>query len=350
MESLNMKSVAVVEPNRIDIVDIPKPEPGPYDAVVKTEIAYICNRTDRKLIQGHFPGVDEYPLLLGHETAGIVESIGEKVITYKPGDRAIGGLLLNPTSPEYSSGWGGFSEYILVTDHRAMVNDGITDAEHGWNEIYQIMRVVPENIPVEAAGLLCTWREVYAGCGVFNLRSNDDILVYGAGPVGLSFVKLAKLRGLGWVGSADPHEEKRKIAKTMGADEVFDPNDPEILKLSEKRGKKLDAVIDAVGNEAIINAALPIIKTAGSICVYGVIDKHSIKIEKKLGPYNFYLFVYQWPMRVREAAAQEPLCKWINETKLNHRDFISAEFPIEKINDAIEFVQSGKAIKILLRF
>ena len=53
----------------------------------------LCNATDSKLIAGKFPGVDTYPLALGHENAGIVVAVGEKVRNFKVGDRAIGGLI-----------------------------------------------------------------------------------------------------------------------------------------------------------------------------------------------------------------------------------------------------------------
>ncbi|MGB9440956.1 MAG: hypothetical protein WCB15_23645, partial [Desulfobacterales bacterium] len=66
-----MFSVSVTEPGKVVIVEIPDPEPGPYDVVIKTELAFLCNATDRKLIEGHFPGVEDYPLLLGHESVGI---------------------------------------------------------------------------------------------------------------------------------------------------------------------------------------------------------------------------------------------------------------------------------------
>jgi D-arabinose 1-dehydrogenase-like Zn-dependent alcohol dehydrogenase len=73
-----MKSVAVIEPNRVEIVDISEPGPGPCEVRIKTEISFISNATDRKLIEGHFPGVDRYSLLLGHESVGTVDSIGKK--------------------------------------------------------------------------------------------------------------------------------------------------------------------------------------------------------------------------------------------------------------------------------
>ncbi|GAK59171.1 sorbitol dehydrogenase [Candidatus Vecturithrix granuli] len=345
-----MFSIAVVEPNKVEIVEIPKPIPGDYDAVVKTEVSFLCNATDRKLIEGHFPGVETYPLLLGHESVGIVESVGKKVISFKPGDRTVGGLLLEPTDPKYASGWGGFSEYILVRDHQAMVNDGVADAEHGWSDLSQIQRVVPKDISAETAALMCTWREVYAGFSDFHLKPGDDIVVFGSGPVGLSFIKFAKNLELGYVASVDILPEKRRKAIEMGADEAFAPDDEKLKNLTQVRGKPLDAVIDAVGKEGIINAALPLIKMAGSVCVYGVIDTPSITVHKHLGPYNFNLFVHQWPTRVQEAAAQEPLCEWIRQGKLNTQNFISAEFPIQKIHEAIETAMTGLAIKTLLRY
>jgi threonine dehydrogenase-like Zn-dependent dehydrogenase len=345
-----MRAVAVIQPGQVKLVDIPEPQPGPYEARIRTEAAYLCNATDRKLIEGHFPGVDAYPLLLGHETAGIVDAVGAKVRSFKPGDRVIGGLLLSPTDPAYSSGWGGFSEYVLAGDHPAMLADGVADAVHGWLEVYEIMRAVPADIPVEAAGLLCTWREVYGAFSDFNLRAGDDILVFGAGPVGLSFVKFARLLGLGFIGVVDVLPEKRARALQMGADETFAPDDPALADLPRRRGKALDAVIDAVGRESIINSALPLVRLGGTVAVYGVIDTPAIQLQKARGPYNFNLLVHQWPTRRYEAAAQEPLCEWLLQGKLSHSEFLSAEYPIENIQQALDSSRTGQTLKTLLRF
>jgi threonine dehydrogenase-like Zn-dependent dehydrogenase len=344
-----MRAVAVVEPNRVELVDVGRPQPGPYQALVRTELAYLCNATDGKLVAGHFPGVDTYPLMLGHESAGIVQAVGTKVRNFKIGDRAIGGLVFQFDDPQYHSGWGGFCEYTLCNDHDAMVADGVADAEHGWFECYEIQRPVDDDISPEAAGLLCTWREVYGGFGDFQLSEGDDILVFGAGPVGLSFVKFAKLLGLGYVGVVDPVARKRARAATMGADRVFDP-DENLKCVVDERGKPFDAVIDAVGLPAITNAALPLIKMGGTIGIYGVIAEKTITIEKAQGPYNFHLAVHQWPTRHRERAAQGPLCDWIRAGRLRPEDFITHEFPVERINDALEAVRRGEVVKALLRY
>jgi len=344
-----MRTVVVVKPDKVEIAEVGKPEIGSYQALVRSEAACLCNATDGKLVAGHFPGVKDYPLVLGHEVAGIVEAVGEKVRNFKVGDRAIGGLLFEFDNPDYNTGWGGFCEYTLCNDHDAMVEDGVADEEHGWFECYEIQRSVDADIPVEAAAMLCTWREVYGGFGDFQLGEGDDILVFGAGPVGLSFVKFAKLLGLGYVGAVDPLENKRAKALEMGADAVFTPDD-DLKAIVEKRGKPFDAVIDAVGSPAIINAALPLIKMGGTIGVYGVIADESITIKKSDGPYNFNLFVHQWPTRHRESAAQAPLCDWIREGKLTAEEFITHEFPLEQINDALDAVKRGEVIKVLLRY
>lgn len=345
-----MRTVAVIEPGKVEVVEIGEPKPGPYQVRVKTEAACLCNATDGKLVSGHFPGVDKYPLILGHESVGIVDAVGDKVRNFKMGDRVIGGLVFEFDEAEYSSGWGGFCEYTLATDHDAMVADDVADAEHGWFECYEIQRAVPSDIPVEAAVLLCTWREVYGGFGDFNLQKGDDILVFGAGPVGLSFLTFGKLLGLGYIGVVDPLDNKREKALTMGADAVFSPDSEELKELTAKRGKPLDVVIDAVGNSSIINAALPMIKLGGSIGVYGVIAEPEITINKGAGPYNFNLYMHQWPTRRREHAAQAPLCEWIRQGKIKPGDFLTHEFELEQINDALGAVETGQVIKALLRY
>ena len=345
-----MFAVSVAKPGKVELVQIPIPDPGPYEVLIRTEVAFLCNATDRKLVEGHFPGVEKYPLLLGHENAGIVEKVGAKVRSFKKGDRVIGGLVLNPPDPTFASGWGGFCEYTIAGDHVAMKEDGVADEAHGWYEVTEIMRKIPDHIPVEAAALFCTWREVYGGIGDFNLQPGNNILIFGAGPVGLSFVKFCRILGIGYIGVVEFFEEKRELALKMGASEVFAPDEEGMKSIQQKWKGKLDAVIDAVGKESIINNSLPLVKLGGSVCVYGVIDTTEILVKKNVGPYNFNLLVHQWPTRWREAAAQEPLCKWIEDGKLDFKEFLSAEFSIKDINKALDHARAGHAIKTLLRY
>jgi threonine dehydrogenase-like Zn-dependent dehydrogenase len=345
-----MFAVAVTKPGELRLVEIPKPEPGPYEARVKTEIAALCNMTDRKLIRGEFPGVDQYPLLLGHETVGIVDAVGEKARNFRVGDRVLGGLVLRPPNPFYGSGWGGFCEYTLAGDHQAMVEDGVADEHHGWAEVFEIMRVVPESIALEDAVLLCTWREVYGAFDDFQLKADDDVLIYGGGPVGLSFVKFGRLLNLGEIYLVDRNAHKQEKARAMGATAAYAPDDPELTALLARKQRQLDAVIDAVGKESIINDAMPLIKIGGTVGVYGVIDTPSVTLQKNRGPYNFNLIIHQWPTRKHEHDAQEPLVDWIRQGKLSYREFVMGEFPVTQIDAAYRWSDESKAVKTLLRY
>jgi 2-desacetyl-2-hydroxyethyl bacteriochlorophyllide A dehydrogenase len=323
---------------------------GPYQALVKTDAAALCNATDGKLLAGHFPGVDKYPLILGHESTGIVTAVGARVRTFRVGDRVIGGLSFVFSDPRYASGWGGFCDYTLANDHDAMRADGVADADHGWLEVYEIQRPVAADIPADEAVLLCTWREVLGGCGDFGLAAGDDILIFGAGPVGLSFVKFARLLGLRWVGVVDPLSAKRERARALGADATFASDDPALQQLTADRGRPLDAVIDAVGHSDCINAGLPLLKLGGSVCVYGVLADRPLVLNKAAGPYNFNLHMHQWPTRWREREAQPALEEWIRRGALRAAEFVTHEFPLEQIADAFAAVRRGEVVKCLLRF
>jgi threonine dehydrogenase-like Zn-dependent dehydrogenase len=343
-----MRAVLVRKPGELVVADIACPAPGPYQALVKTEVVALCNATDAKLIDGHFPGVDAYPLALGHEGAGTVCETGSKVRSFAVGDRVIGGLVFAFAEPGLSSGWGGFCEYTLVNDHEAMAADGVADAAHGWFECYEIQRRVDPDIPAEEAALLCTWREVYGGIGDFGLTPKDKVLIFGAGPVGLSFVAFCKLLGLRWVGLVDPIQHKRERALSLGADAVYSPAELEAAQAA--LAGTLDAAVDAVGSEKVINGALPLIRLGGTIGVYGVLAASTLTVQKARGPYNFNLIIHQWPTRWREREAQAPLCQWIREGKLAASQFVTHTFSVEQVADAVAAVRSGEVVKCLLRF
>jgi len=346
-----MFSVAVTNDGQLEIVQVPSPEPAAYEAVIRTELAAVCNMTDRKVVEGHFPGLDRYPLLLGHETVGIVEAIGEKVTSFKVGDRVIGGLLINSTSPDYGSGWGGFSQYIIAGDHDAMIADAAATAENHWYEVCEIMTTVPPSLSLEDAVMLCMWREVYSALvGDFRLKAGDDIVIFGDGPVGLSFVKFARLLDFGDIYLVGKYPEKMQKAMAMGATGTFKPDDPALKALVEQRGKPFDAVIDGVGKADIINMAVPMIKMGGSICVYGVIGAPSMQLNHGVGPYNFNLLIHQWPTRDLERAAQAPLIDWIEAGKLSYQEFVSGEFPVQDAQAAYDFSKEKHTIKTLLRY
>ena len=346
-----MKSVIAVESGHLAILDTPVPTPGPYQALVRTERACLCNRTDSELLNGKFPGMeDRFPFALGHESVGVVTKIGGKVRNFAIGDRAIGGLVFDLQKEGVDSGWGGFGEYTLANDHDAMVADGVADEAHGWVEVFEIQTRVDADIPPEEAVLLCTWREVLGAFRDFHLQPGDDVLIFGAGPVGLSFVKIGRLFGLGWIGIVDRHEDKQAKALAFGVDAVFTPYSKAVTDLTTTRGKKLDAVIDAVGHPDIVQQGLPLLRRGGSHCIYGVLTHKVLHIDKSAADFNFNLFVHQWPTRRYEKESQPQLCQWIRKGRLTSADFITHRFPLAQIADAFTAVRERKVIKALIEY
>ena len=344
-----MKSLIITSPGQFEVRQIQKPEISDYQALVKTEMVALCNATDRKLIEGHFPGQNDYPMALGHENVGIVEAIGSKVKNFKIGDRVIGGLNATFAEPEIHSGWGGFSEYVVANDFEVLKENGLATPEHGCWDSFEIQNAVPEDICPEEAVISCTWREVLGAFKDFRLEPDKKVIVFGAGPVGLSFVKLGKLFGIKRIDIVDIFPEKLEIAKKMGADNAYTFSEVESPVFIEKANHLYDTVIDAVGLESIVNLGLSLIKMAGDICVYGVMTKNPT-LDLSKGPYNFNLHIHQWPTRSEEKAAMSTLSTWIREGRLEASEFISHRFKIDQLQEAVEIVRKGEAVKIVMTF
>lgn len=344
-----MKCIIARKPHQLEIINTQKPVISDYQALVKTEMVAICNATDRKLIEGHFPGQDQYPMVLGHETVGIVEAVGDKVENFQIGDRVIGGLNATFTEEGLYSGWGGFSEYVVVNDFDVLKKEGLATAEKGCWDSFEIQNAIPAWVAPEEGVIACTWREVLGAFRDFRLEPGKKLLVIGAGPVGLSFVKLGKLFGLKQIDIVDMMPSKLEKARSLGADHGYTPQEIASPDFIDRCNRSYDTVIDAVGLESILNGALPLIKMGGDICIYGVMTGNpTLKLEA--APYNFNLFMHRWPTRSEEKAAMNTLSEWIREGKLSASEFITHHYKIDQIETAFEEVKKGNTLKVVLTF
>ncbi len=126
----NMKGYAIEKDGSRRIVTVPIPKPDPYQALVKIEACGVCNGTDIKLAHQNFKNFSTYPALLGHEAVGSIVELGEKVSSFRTGDRVT--LPFGEDTAGYYSGWGGYSEYGLVGDIAAIQADGLTPDSPYW--------------------------------------------------------------------------------------------------------------------------------------------------------------------------------------------------------------------------
>ena len=346
-----MRSLVVNQAGKLEIKEVSAPKYNEYQALVKMESCGVCNGTDTKLIHGNFKRFDTYPAILGHEGVGRVVEIGSKARNLKVGD-----LVLLPflegKSDEYFSAWGAYSEFAVVGDGKAMIEDGKGMGSEGFSEAYFAQSVLPQNIDPVSASMIITFREVLSAAKRFDFKENKSIVIFGAGPVGLSFVRFAKLLGMGPIIVFDILEEKLTEAVKLGADYVFNSTKVDVKEsMLSIISEGADFVLDAVGINQLINQAMELVKYNGKICCYGISPKLSMELDWSKAPYNWTLQFVQWPSKLEEAEAHAQIMNWIQMGVLNPEDFISDVIEFENILEAFKLIEERKAKKkIVIKF
>ena len=341
-----MKAFVVQEDGRRGLEEVPMPQYGPYEARVKLLSCGVCNGTDMKIIHKKFKGVEDYPVILGHEGVGEVLEIGDKVKYLKPGDRVLLPFIGQP--PEgYASAWGTYAEYNLVTDYRAMLEDGLTPEDFAYAQ-----RTIPADFdPVDAA-MIITLREVYSTMGIFGFTAGKSLAILGLGPVGLSFVRLAKLTGMVPILAMDIDDEKLELARQLGADYILNTRGksiPEEVKKIVPDG--VDFALDAVGVTGFIGDGMAIIKPNAKVCVYGISEQMNAPLDWSKNPYNWTLQFNQFPDKKLEGAVHDQIIQWIQEGKLDMRFFVSHRIPFATMNEAFEKIERReKMLKMVVEF
>ncbi len=343
-----MRAYIVHENGKRGIEDIPYDinSYGEYEALVKMISCGVCNGTDMKIIHRNFKGIDDYPVVLGHEGVGEVVALGAKVKNLKVGDRVllpfVGKLPVG-----YYSAWGTYAEYNVVTDAQAMVDDGLEPGDFAFAQ-----NVIPNSIdPVDAA-MIVTFREVYSTMGIFGFEGGKSLALLGLGPVGLSFVKFAKLIGMSPIIAMDIDDDKLELAKQLGADYVINTKNKSftdaVLNIAPEG---VDFALDAVGVTSFINDGMAIIKPDAKVCVYGISAKMNQEIDWSKNPYNWTLQFNQFPSKKREGKAHEQIIKWIECGELDPAFFISHRIPFEEMDKAFDMIENKeKMLKMVVMF
>ncbi len=341
-----MKSYVVYEDQSCKIEEMPMPKYGEYDCLVKVESCGVCNGTDMKIIHGKFKGIDQYPVVLGHEGVGRVVEKGAKVTNFEIGD-----LVLMPywsDVPEgYSSGWGTYSEYNIVTDAFAMEANGLIPDEFAYGQ-----RKLPSDFDPVSSAMIITFREVLSTMKRFGLEANKNLVVLGLGPVGLSFVHFSKLMGMGTVVAIDIDDKKLEMAKDRGADFVINSKEQDIVTEVKKIFPNgVDYALDAVGVVDFINTALEIIVPDGKVCVYGISERMNVNVDWSKCPYNWTLHFHQFPSKKAESEAHDQIVNWIKKGVLDPKDYVSHVFDFKDIDKAFDKVRNREAMmKMVVKF
>ena len=339
-----MKSLAVTNEHKLEIVDIPIPRPDACSVLVKTLASGICG-TDAKIIHGTFKNVSTYPCLLGHEAVGEVVELGSAVKQFHLGDKVLVPFIDEPCSGYYPY-WGGFSEYAICHDWQAMAECGMGPGTASFGDYIYTQKTVPRSMDNAAAVMMITLREVLAACRNFHFGAGESIVIYGAGPVGLSFVRFTKLLGMGPVILVDIDDRKFAEAAKMGADYAFNSTAADIRQeIRSICPDGVDYCLDAAGVNALISSSMELIRDNGRILTYGISPKLEMQLNWETAPYNWNLSFFQFPDKALEASVHEQLLSWIEMGLVDPLQFVSHVIPFSNILEGFEIIRRREPFK-----
>jgi len=269
-------------PMEVEEVDISKP--GPREVLVRTVAAGVCH-SDMHFFNGTYPG--QLPIILGHESAGIVEQVGSDVRYVQPGDHVITclsafcghceycltGHLSLCQEPELRRGKEEEPRLSMNSDQINQFANLSSFAEYMLVHEHAIVKI-REDMPLDRAALI--------GCGVLTgfgaalrtarVEPGSTTAVFGAGGVGLAAIQGCRIAGAGQIIAVDMVESKLGLAKELGATHTIDASQGDaVAKSQEITGGGAHYTFEAIGNKDVAEQAFDALRAGGTATIIGMI-------------------------------------------------------------------------------
>lgn len=357
------------QPLSIEEVDLEGPRAG--EVLVRIVASGVCH-TDAYTLSGVDPeGI--FPVILGHEGAGIVEEVGEGVTSLKKGDHVI--PLYTPECRECKfckSGKTNLCQKIRLTQGKGLMPDGTTRFSKDGKPIFHYMgtstfaeyTVVAEislakidpKAPLDKVCLL--------GCGVTTgigavlntakVEKGANVAVFGMGGIGLSVIQGAKMAGAGKIIAIDINDAKFEMAQSFGATDFINPKKisgsvtDEVIKLTDGGA---DYSFECVGNVQLMRQALECChKGWGESIIIGVAGAGE---EISTRPFQLVTGRVWKGSAFGGVKGRTELPGYVDrymkgEIKLD--ELVTFTMPIEEINKAFDYMHEGKAIRSVVTF
>jgi isopropanol dehydrogenase (NADP+) len=262
-----MKGFAMKKIGEVGWVEKERPACGPMDAICRPLALAPCTSDVHTVWEGAIG--DRHDMILGHEALGIVDEVGDMVRDFKPGDRVI--------VPAITPDWGDEAEQRGFPSHTtgplggwkfSNFKDGVFGEFFHVNQADNNLALLPDGMSLEAAVMLPDMLSTgFMGAENANIRIGATVAVLGIGPVGLSGIAGAKLRGAGRIFAVGTRRKPIEVAKAYGATDIVSYKEgdtvEQILKATD--GKGVDAVIVSGGGPDILVDAVNMAKAGGII-------------------------------------------------------------------------------------
>jgi L-iditol 2-dehydrogenase len=267
-----MKISMVTGPGQTEVVEIPKPQVGPTDVLIKMRACGVCGSDAMYIAIGGIPP-RQGSTPLGHEPAGEVVEVGADVVGISVGDHVVVNPMAAPSGIIGNGGaFGALADFLLIED-----------AVRG-----RTLEIVPDHVPFEVAALNEPMAVARHGVNRTQPKPGDKVVVFGAGPIGLGATIAYKSLGVSHVVVVDLIAARLDKALKVGADAVINPADGDVLpRLIELHGEGesmfpgkagTDIYFDAAGAPAVINTALAAAKKGATLGIVAV-HKEQVPIE-----------------------------------------------------------------------
>jgi len=334
----SMKAALIYGIQDLRIEEVPIPQVGPGEVLVRVRAATTCG-TDVKIFKRGYVGkIIRYPQPFGHEWAGDVVEVGEGVDWLKPGTRVRGG---NSTPcyrcPMCLEGkynlcenrtwlWGAYAEYIKVPAPIVLHN----------------LHILPPHVTYEEAAITEPLACVVHGQEKAGVGMGHDVAIIGAGPIGVLHTQLAKVRGARKVIVSDLVEERLRIAEKFGADVTINAREENVEERvkEETKGLGADVVIEAVGLPQTWMQTFKLVKRGGTVLEFGGCPPGTkIELDTELLHYGEVTVMGTFHATPDEFTKAFNL---IVSGQINAKDMVTRKMPLTELHKAIEILSTSK--------
>ncbi len=332
-----MKAVVFENIRKSVVKDVPIPGIGPYDVLIRVKAAGICG-TDVHIYEGEY--FSEFPLIPGHEFSGVVEDIGEKVTTFAAGDQVT-------ADPNIGCGKCYFCKINQQNQCENLQAVGVT-RDGAFAEYI----VVPEEKVFDIGDLNFQDAAMIepTSCVVWGLQQNPipigaEVLIFGAGPIGLTLLQLIRHAGASRVVMVEGRSNRIGLAKSLGADVVVTVDGTEAEALKDLSATGFDVVVDATGIPRVVERMIDFVRNCGILYFFGVCPKDETI---QISPYEIFrrdLKIYG-SFALRNTFA--PAIRFLQSDVVQVTPLLSHSFPFEQFEEALEVMRSGDSMKVQL--
>lgn len=360
-----MKAAVLYEANTpLVIENIATRKPGPHEVLINTAYAGLCH-SDLHFIEGLYP--HPLPLVLGHESAGIVEAVGSEVNYVSKGDHVITCLsVFCGTCEQCTSG-----RPVICSNTDVKMPPGKSDRLEWGNSAklhtfmnlssYAEQMLVHENAIVKVDHDMPLAQGAMIGCGVItgygavvntaNVQAGETVAVIGCGGVGMAAVNGAFITGAARIIAVDTNPDKLATAKKLGATDCVNPNDGDpIEQVMELTQGGVHHVIECLGFKSTVEQGFQMLGVGGTLTIVGMVP-HGQKIELHGFDFLRERRVQGSSMGSNRFRTDMPrMIELYRQGRLHLDDWISAKIQLEDINDGFKAMKEGTVIRSVIDF